>query len=270
MREACKKERAFAPEAKLTQSEKTCWVVDLGLLPYGPACELQRGLVAARKAGVIPDVLLLCEHPHVITLGRNGQRENLRASKHLLAQMNVEFHPTDRGGDITYHGPGQIIGYPILDLAGHRRDVRWYVSQLEEAMMRATADFGVATKRVEGQHGVWVDTPAGEEKLAALGVHLSRWVTSHGFAYNVSTDLRFFDLIVPCGIVDKRPASLERILGRAVGTGEVRPRLITRFGEVFGCAMISVTPRELEEAASNRETPAGALLEAGIAKGSEA
>jgi lipoyl(octanoyl) transferase len=260
----------LSPEVKLTENEKTCWVVDLGLLPYGPACDLQRGLVAARKAGIIPDVLLLCEHAHVITLGRNGHRENLRASKHLLSQMNVEFHSTDRGGDITYHGPGQIVGYPILDLAAHRRDVRWYVRQLEEAMMHAAVDFGIATKRVEGQHGVWVDASTGEEKLAALGVHLSRWVTSHGFAFNVSTDLRFFDLIVPCGIVDKRPTSLERILGRAVGSNEVRPRLIKRFGEVFGCAMISVTPRELEEASASRESHSGALLEAGIAKWSEA
>lgn len=257
-------------EAHVNQPSKPCWVVDLGLLPYGPACELQRQLVHARKLGVIPDVLLLCEHPHVITLGRNGQRENLRASKYLLTQMNVEFHPTDRGGDITYHGPGQIVGYPILDLAEHRRDVRWYVSQLEEVMMRAAVDSGVATKRRAGQHGVWVDAPTGEEKLAALGVHLSRWVTSHGFAYNVSTDLRFFDLIVPCGIPDKRPTSLEKILGRAVRMDEVQPRLIARFGEVFGRAMISVIRAELEEALSGRETSSGALVEAGIAKGSEA
>jgi lipoyl(octanoyl) transferase len=254
----------------MPQSKESCWIVDLGLLPYGPACDWQRALVAARKAGVVPDVLLLSEHPHVITLGRNGQRQNLRASKHVLAQRNVEFHLTDRGGDITYHGPGQIVGYPIVDLTAHRRDVRWYVGQLEEAMMRATADFGVATKRVEGQHGVWVETPAGEEKLAALGVHLSRWVTSHGFAYNVSTDLGFFDLIVPCGIVDKRPTSLERILGRAVSSSEVRSRLIERFGEVFGCTMIPVTPGELKEAASGHESHSGALLEAGIAKWSEA
>jgi lipoyl(octanoyl) transferase len=267
--QARKKEGAFGPEAKVTLSEKTCWVVDLGLLGYSPACELQRRLVAARKVGEVSDVLLLCEHPHVITLGRNGQRQNLRASKHLLAQMNVEFHPTDRGGDITYHGPGQIVGYPILDLAAHRRDVRWYVSQLEEAMMRATADFGVATKRVEGQHGVWIDTPDGEEKLAALGVHLSRWVTSHGFAYNVSTDLRLFDLIVPCGIADKRTTSLEHILGRGIKSSDVRERLIARFGEVFSCAMIPVTRQELEEATPNQETRSGALLEAGIRKGSE-
>ncbi len=166
-------------------------------------------------------MLLLCEHPHVITLGRNGQREHLRASNHLLAQMNVEFHLSDRGGDITYHGPGQIVGYPILDLTEHKRDVRWYVAQLEEVMIRATADFGLDAKRVEGQHGVWLDSQGGfaDEKLGALGVHLSRWVTSHGFAYNVSTDLRYFDLIVPCGIAGKRATSLERALGRAGKSG---------------------------------------------------
>ncbi len=241
---------------------KICWVVDLGLLPYGPACELQREAVAARKADAILDVLLLCEHPHVITLGRNGRRENLRASKHLLAQMNVEFHATDRGGDITYHGPGQIVGYPILDLAEHRRDVRWYVSQLEEAMMRATGDFGVASKRVEGQHGVWVETPGGEEKVAALGVHLSRWVTSHGFAYNVSTDLRFFDLIVPCGIADKRATSLERVLGRQVSAEEAKQRLVERFGEVFDRAMHEVSLDELQNAMSARESGAAAVVTA--------
>jgi lipoyl(octanoyl) transferase len=239
---------------------KICWVVDLGLLSYGPACELQREVVAARKGGAIPDVLLLCEHPHVITLGRNGRRENLRASEHLLEQMNVEFHATDRGGDITYHGPGQIVGYPILDLAEHRRDVRWYVSQLEEAMMRATAGFGVATTRVEGQHGVWVETPTGEEKLAALGVHLSRWVTSHGFAYNVSTDLRFFDLIVPCGIADKRATSLERVLGRHIGAEEVKPHLVEHFGEVFERDMREVSLEELRNTINMMESSAAAAV----------
>ena len=238
----------MAPEAKLTVIEKPCWAVDLGLIAYGPACELQRELVAARKSGKIPDVLLLCEHPHVITLGRNGKREHLRASKILLAQMNVEFHSTDRGGDITYHGPGQVVGYPILDLAAHRRDVRWYVSRLEEVMMRASADFGVATKRVEDQHGVWVDSAAGEEKIAALGVHLSRWVTSHGFAYNVSTDLRFFDLIVPCGIAGKRATSLECILGRTVAKEDVCGRLVAHFGEVFSRKLCAVERSELNDA----------------------
>jgi len=231
----------------MNETAKTCWVVDLGLVRYAPACELQRQLVEARKAGAIPDVLLLCEHPHVITLGRNGKRENLRASESVLAQASVEFHATDRGGDITYHGPGQIVGYPILDLAEYRRDVRWYVAQLEETMIRASADFGVAAKRVEGMHGIWVDAPAGEEKLGALGVHLSRWVTSHGFAYNVSADLRYFDWIVACGIAGKRATSLERILGRTVRSEDARPRVVENFGEVFECEMVATSRGELDE-----------------------
>jgi lipoyl(octanoyl) transferase len=230
--------------------QKNCWVVDLGFITYPPACELQRELVHARKADAIPDVLLLCEHPHVITLGRNGKQEHLRAGDRLLAQMNVEFQATDRGGDITYHGPGQIVGYPILDLAEHRRDIRWYVEQLEETMIRATRDFGVEAHCVAGKHGIWVGsgngTAAAEEKLAALGVHLSRWVTSHGFAYNVSTDLRYFDLIVPCGIHDARATSLERILGRAVETAEAKARLSAHFADVFGYSLMSVSPGKLE------------------------
>ncbi len=232
----------------MKEAEQISWVVDLGLIPYGPACDLQHALVQARKARAIPDVLLLCEHPHVITLGRNGKPEHLRAGTHVLGQMHVEFHPTDRGGDITYHGPGQIVGYPILDLEKHRRDVRWYVQQLEEVMIRATADLGIAGKRVGGKHGVWVDSLLGEEKLAALGVHLNRWVTSHGFAYNVSTDLRFFDLIVPCGIPDKRATSLERLLARTVSTAEIRPRLVAHFGKVFERTMVPITRRDLEAA----------------------
>jgi lipoyl(octanoyl) transferase len=222
--------------------------MDAGLIRYEAACDLQRRLVEARKAGAMPDVLLLCEHPHVITLGRNGKRENLLAGNRLLAQMNVEFHPSDRGGDITYHGPGQVIGYPILDLTEHRRDVRWYVEQLEETMIRMSADYGVRAKRVEGRHGIWVETPAGDEKLAAIGVHLSRWVTSHGFAYNVSSDLRYFDLIVPCGISGRRPTSLEKLLGRVVGLTRVREQLTLHFGEVFERKMIPVRLHELEQA----------------------
>lgn len=235
---------------------KTCWLVDLGLTPYPAAWTMQQQLVEARKSAAIPDVLLLCEHPHVITLGRNGKREHLRAGDRLLAQMSVEFHPSDRGGDITYHGPGQIIGYPILDLSAHRRDVRWYVAQLEEVMIRASADFGVAARRVQGRHGVWVDAPSGEEKLGALGVHLSRWVTSHGFAYNVSTDLRYFDLIVPCGIADARATSLERILARPADMDVARTRLAAHFADVFSRELIQTTGEELREAlaaASSRE-----------------
>jgi lipoyl(octanoyl) transferase len=227
--------------------EKICWQVNARLLPYAPACALQQKLVAARKAGAIPDVLLFCEHPHTITLGRNGNRKNLRANDHLLAQMNVTFHETNRGGDITYHGPGQIVGYPILDLSAHRRDVRWYVQQLEETMIGATSDFNIAAERIESRHGIWVGRPPTEQKLAALGVHLSRWVTSHGFAYNVATDLRYFDLIVPCGIAGKRATSLERVLDRAVRSEEVRPRLAAHFGKLFERDMLQVTRAELEE-----------------------
>ena len=231
----------------MKQPEKICWQVNAGLLPYAAACALQHHLVEARKAGAIPDILLFCEHPHVITLGRNGNRKNLRASDHLLSQMNVTFHETNRGGDITYHGPGQIVGYPILDLTEHRRDVRWYVQQLEETMIRASADFGITAARVTDRHGIWVQSPAGEEKLAALGVHLSRWVTSHGFAYNVATDLRYFDLIVPCGIAGKRATSLERVLDRAVRADEVQPKLAAHFGELFERKMLQVSRAALEE-----------------------
>jgi lipoyl(octanoyl) transferase len=215
---------------------KECLVVDLGLMEYGAASELQRRTVAARKAGAVPDLLLLCEHPHVITLGRNGKLGNLRASDHVLRQMGVSFSETDRGGDITYHGPGQLVGYPIVNLADIRRDVAWYMRSLEEAMIRATAEFGIASRRVAGRTGVWVDTPTesgDEEKLAAIGVHLSRWVTSHGFAYNVSTDLRYFDLIVPCGIAGKRATSLEKLLGRSVKMEEISPRIATHLGELL-------------------------------------
>src|ERR1700683_5308423 len=161
--------------------------------------------------------------------------------------MHVEFHSTDRGGDITYHGPGQVVGYPILDLTEHRRDIAWYVWQLEEVMIRTSAEFGIAAKRLKGRHGVWIDTPSGEEKLGAVGVHLSRWVTSHGFAYNVATDLRYFDLIVPCGIAGKRATSLERVLDRAVRAEEVRPRLAAHFGELFERNMLQVSRPALEE-----------------------
>ena len=215
---------------------KTGFIVDLGLVEYGAAWELQRRIVAARKAGAVPDVLLLCRHPHVITLGRNGKIENLRASDHVLRQMGVTFFETDRGGDITYHGPGQLVGYPIVNLAEIRRDVAWYMRTLEEAMIRATAQFGIASRRVSGRTGVWVDVPTeqgGEEKLAAIGVHLSRWVTSHGFAYNVSTDLRYFDLIVPCGIADKRATSLEKLLGRAVNMQGVSAPIAAHLAELL-------------------------------------
>jgi len=244
----------------LIHDEKTCWVVDLGLIAYGSACELQGQIVEARKANAIPDVLLFCEHPHVITLGRNGNMNHLRASQRVLERMNVELRWSDRGGDITYHGPGQIVAYPILDLAQHRRDIRWYVEQLEEVMIQTTKDFGVASKRVEGVHGAWIDGVANEEKIGALGVHISRWVTSHGLAYNVCSDLRYFDLIVPCGIEGKRVTSLERVLGRRIGVYEVRDRLASHFSVVFNRNLQQITHAQLAESLRlARETVPGAL-----------
>jgi len=226
---------------------KSALQIELGFIGYQEAFALQRRVVAARKAGLIEDVLLLCEHPHVITLGRNGKREHLLASENVLRQKGVEFHETDRGGDITYHGPGQIVGYPILDLGAIKRDVHWYVRMLEEIMIRATAKFEIAAKRVEGKTGIWVGEGTAEEKLAAIGVHISRWVTSHGFAYNVATDLRYFELIVPCGIAQRKATSLEKLLGRAVQRDEVAPRLARHFGDVFGFEMRSATVAELFE-----------------------
>ena len=224
---------------------KTCQIIDLGMIAYGEAYALQKRIVAARKANAIDDVLLLCEHPHVITQGRNGKRDHLLVGEHVLRQKGVEFYETSRGGDITYHGPGQIVGYPILNLGEIRRDVVWYVRMLEEAMMRATAEFGVAAKRVTGKTGIWVGNGNTEEKLGAIGVHISRWVTSHGFAYNVSTDLRFFDLIVPCGIPDRKATSLEKLLGRTVGKGEVAPRIAQHLGELVGRELKQSSKEEL-------------------------
>jgi len=225
----------------------SCSVIDLGLVGYAEAWELQKRVVAARKAGAIEDVLLLCEHPHVITLGRNGNRANLLAGENVLRQKGVEYFETSRGGDITYHGPGQLVGYPIVDLGAIKRDVVWYVRMLEEAMIRASAHLRVAAGREAGKTGVWVGEGAGAGKLAAIGVHISRWVTSHGFAYNVSTDLRYFDLIVPCGMAGSKATSLEKLLGRQVPLEEVKRPLVRFLGEVFGLAIESAARRQLVE-----------------------
>ena len=235
-----------------------CLTVNLGLIGYAEAYALQKRIVAARKAEAIEDVLLLCEHPHVITQGRNGKREHLLVGEHVLRQKGVEFYETSRGGDITYHGPGQIVGYPILNLGEIRRDVVWYVRMLEEAMIRATAEFGITAGREPGKTGVWVEVGedrsslatrhsplATSEKLGAIGVHISRWITSHGFAYNVSTDLRFFDLIVPCGIADRKATSLEKLLGRAVEKSEVATSIARHLGELFGLELKNNSKEEL-------------------------
>src|SRR5437879_6952104 len=243
---------------------KNCRTIDRGRIAYSEAAVLQQRLVDARKMGAAPDLLLFCEHPPVITLGRNGKREHLRVSDDLLRQTGVEFHHTNRGGDITYHGPGQIVGYPVLDLTGIRRDVVWYVRQLEECMIRATSSFGIRAFRVAGRTGVWVKgTAAGdadsahEAKLAAIGVHISRWVTSHGFAYNVSTDLCFFDLIIPCGIMGCRATSLETLLGVSVSRAEAIARLSAAFGEVFGLELIRADAADLGGWLAGEAEPVG-------------
>jgi len=235
-------------------------VIDTGLIGYAAAWELQKRVVAARKAGAIEDVLLYCEHPHVITLGRNGKRANLLASEKVLRQKGVEYFETSRGGDITYHGPGQIVGYPILNLGAIKRDVVWYVRQLEQAMLRASADFQVSARREEGKTGIWVGEGAAAEKLAAIGVHISRWVTSHGFAYNVATDLRYFDLIVPCGIGGRKATSLEKLLAREVRSEDVRSALARHLGEALGLEMRTADHArllaELQEAEREAAVPA--------------
>jgi lipoyl(octanoyl) transferase len=202
-------------------------------VPYAEALALQRALVEDRRAGRIDDVLLLVEHPHVLTLGVKGDggRSHILATADALAARGVEVHETGRGGDITYHGPGQIVGYPIIDLKPDRCDVHRYVRDLEEVLIRTAADFGVDTGRVTGLTGIW-SGPDRRAKLAAIGVRISRWVTSHGFAFNVSTDLAFFDLIVPCGIGDREVASLHQ-LGCTASRSEVENRVAANFCAVF-------------------------------------
>ncbi len=203
----------------------------LGRVGYADASEMQRALVEERRAGRIPDLLLLLEHPHVITLGVkvDAARSHLTATPHVLASRHVEVHESGRGGDITYHGPGQLVGYPILDLRPDRCDVHKYVRDLEEVMMRTAADFGLRGGRIEGLTGAWV----GADKLGAIGVRISRWITSHGFAFNVSTDLDYFNLIVPCGITCGGVTSLSQAVGRQVAVEEAESSIVRHFGDVF-------------------------------------
>ena len=214
----------------------TCQVEKLGVVDYAEGLHLQGERVAARKAGVITDTLLLLEHPHVYTLGRNAKTENLLISAEQLAARGAQVFEIDRGGDVTYHGPGQLVGYPILDLANHRRDIAWYMRCLEEALIAVVRDYGIQAGRLAGAPGVWV----GNDKLAAMGVHISRWVTSHGFAFNVNTDLSYFDWIVPCGLRDKGVTSLQKLLGRRVEMEEVTEKVVRRFGRVFELEMVEV------------------------------
>jgi lipoyl(octanoyl) transferase len=205
-------------------------------MEYGAALGLQKRLEAERKAGLIPDQLLLVEHPHVITLGRNGQETNLLAGEEILTRAGISFFRTDRGGDITYHGPGQLVGYPILDLREWKRDVGAYLRGVEQVLIDTLAGFGIAAGRIPKLTGVWV----GERKIAAIGVHISRWVTSHGFALNVATDLSYFQYIVPCGLT-KPVTSMAQLLpdGPAVDLTAVGRILASHFGRVFECETLA-------------------------------
>jgi lipoyl(octanoyl) transferase len=210
-----------------------CQVELPGVVGYKESLRLQHERVVARKAGVIADTLLLLEHPSVYTLGRNANRENILFSQVRLRRLGAEVFETDRGGDVTYHGPGQLVGYPILDLTQHRRDLAWYMHSLEEVFIRVAGEFGIQATRIAGARGVWI----GNDKLVAMGVHVSRWVTSHGFAFNANTDLRFFDWIVPCGLHGKGVTSLQKLLGLQVRMDTVTDYVIRHFGAVFGIEM---------------------------------
>ena len=227
-------------------------VVDLGTLTYAAALELQRDIARRRITGEIAeDVLLLVEHPPVVTLGRTAKGSNLIASPEYLASHGVELFEVERGGDITFHGPGQLVGYPVIDLKRHRKDLHWYLRQVEEALIQAIEAFGIAGGRVDKYTGVWVEADRdSRRKIASIGVHARDWVTWHGFALNVNTDLRYFDLMVPCGISGVTMTSVAREVQRASVEMHAVAREVTgAFGRVFGLTPQSVGPTSLQQPA---------------------
>lgn len=212
----------------VTAPARLCEARDLGRMRWAEAYALQQELSEQRKRQEIGDQLLLVEHPHVVTMGRNGHMENLIAGEEILARTGIDFHHTNRGGDVTYHGPGQLVGYPILDLNDWKRDVHAYVRAVEDVIIQTIGQFGLQGGRVEGATGVWVDGA----KICAIGVHISRWVTSHGFALNVETDLQYFQYIIPCGLT--LPVTSMRALGVSASMAEVKLALRQQFAKVFG------------------------------------
>ncbi|MDR9418296.1 lipoyl(octanoyl) transferase LipB [Gracilimonas sp.] len=221
--------------------QKNIDLYDLGHAAYQPIWDLQKSVQQrlidekrAEQKGMfegkrLDDIFFFVEHPHIYTLGKSGQEEHLLRSMLELQQLDAEFLKIDRGGDITYHGPGQIVGYPILDLDRHFTDVHKYLRFLEEVMIRVCSDYGFEGHRIEGATGVWVD----EAKICAMGIRCSRWVTMHGFAFNVNTDLRYFNNIVPCGIDDKSVTSLQKLSGKEIDAEEVKERIVFNFENVF-------------------------------------
>jgi lipoyl(octanoyl) transferase len=219
------------------QSAPPCRVRRLGRIDYADALRMQDGMVRLRREGKIPDTLLLLEHPHVITLGVSSDSAHVVADESERARLGIDLYETGRGGDVTYHGPGQLVAYPILQLEDERKDAHRYLRDLEECLIRALTDFSIPAQRRLGATGVWVGEGDQVAKIAAIGVRLSHWITSHGFALNVQTDLSFFDTIVPCGIADRPVASMHQLLGRAPAMERVEDRIVERFGEVFGRRM---------------------------------
>jgi lipoyl(octanoyl) transferase len=205
----------------------------LGRVRYAEALGLQERLQKERQDDACDDTLLLLEHPPVVTLGRGAKAEHLLVDPEHLRARGIDVHETGRGGDVTYHGPGQLVAYPILDLKPDRCDVRRYVHDLEEVMIRVCSDFGVSATRISGLNGTWIDPEGAPRKIGAIGVRISRWVTMHGFAFNVATRLSDFDVIVPCGIRGKGVTSLERELDRAVSPAEVEDAVARHFASVF-------------------------------------
>ena len=214
-------------ETGIALAMPVCELRDIGRTGYAEAFALQQQLVGQRKRGETPDQLLIVEHPHVVTMGRNGRPEHLLASPEILERAGIAFHHSDRGGDVTYHGPGQVVAYPILDLKEWKRDVTAYVRALEQVLIGTLGEFGIAAGREPGATGVWT----GQGKIAAIGVHISRWVTSHGFALNLDTDLSYFQYIVPCGLT--RPVTSMRALGCQASRGQVVAALSRVFADVF-------------------------------------
>jgi len=218
-----------------------CAVLELGLVDYVAACDLQAGLARRRAGQEIDDVMLLLEHPPTVTIGKSGSPENVLAPGETLSEKGIQVFFTDRGGDVTYHGPGQLIGYPIVDLRNRDRDLHRYVHDLEETLIRTVADFGIEAQRDRGHRGVWV----GSDELAAVGLRVKEWVTLHGFGLNVNTDLRPFSLINPCGFPDRSATSMSALLGREVAMSVVTERLLACFSEVVDAELERIPIEQL-------------------------
>ena len=225
------------------EAGKVCLVCSMGLVEYGKALELQRKLHASRVAGEIPDTLLLLEHPPTLTIGKSGSVSNVLVSPERLHEMGISLFHIERGGDVTYHGPGQLVGYPIFDLRRRGRDISRFVTDLEKVMIRTVGDFTVRAGRDPGHRGVWVE----DRELGAIGISVRKWITMHGFALNVTTDLRHFSIINPCGFTDRKATSIAECLSGDVAMESVRERLKCNFSALFGVDLVPVHEEELED-----------------------